>query len=95
MISDVPEDLSPEDTYSTESVMLEPDSPKIAGREKPDKEEGALVIQAKATMGENTIINVKDLIQRRVALSKPKMGKYRAPQGTAYFALAKMAACWK
>jgi len=32
MLSDVPQDTS-----STESAMLEPDSPKIAGRGKPDK----------------------------------------------------------
>ena len=83
MPSNVPEDTSPEDTSSTDCAMLEPDSPKISGRGKPDKEEGALVIPAKATVGENTIINIKALIKRRVALSKPKAGKYRAPPGTA------------
>ena len=59
MSSDVLEDTSPEDTSSKESAMLEPDSPKIAGGEKPDKEEGALVIPAKSTVGENTIIDIK------------------------------------
>ena len=48
----------PEDTSPTESVMLEPDSPKIASGGKPDKEEGELVIPAKATVGENTIIDI-------------------------------------
>ena len=83
MPSDVPEDTLPEDTFSTESTMLEPDSPKIAGGEKPDKEEGALFIPANATVGENPIIDIRASIQRRVALKKPKTGKYRAPPGTA------------
>ncbi len=48
MPSDVPEDTSPEVTSFTESAMLEPDSPKISGGEKTDREEGALVIPAKA-----------------------------------------------
>ena len=91
MPSDVPEDTSPEDTSSTlpedtsstESAMLEPDSPKIAGGEKPDKKEGALVIPANATVGENPIIDIRASIQRRGALNRPKGGKYRAPPGTA------------
>ena len=45
----------PEDTSPTESTMLEPDSPKNASKGKPDEEGGALVIPAKATVGENTI----------------------------------------
>ena len=45
----------PGNTSPTESAMLEPDSPKNAGKWKPDKEGGALFIPAKATVGENTI----------------------------------------
>ena len=36
--SDVPEDTFPEVTSFIESAMLKPDSTKIAGREKADKE---------------------------------------------------------
>ena len=50
MSSDVPEETSPEDKSSTESAILEPWSPTIVGIGKPDKEEGALVIPAKATV---------------------------------------------
>ena len=56
MPSDVPVDTLPEDRSSTESAMLEPDSTEIAGREKPDKEEGAVVIPAKAMVGENLLL---------------------------------------
>ena len=88
MPSDVPEDTSPEFTSSTESAMLELDSPKISGGEKPDKEEGALVIPAKATVGENLIIDAKASIQRRGALNKRKL--ITAPPGTdAMFRMAK------
>ncbi len=52
--SNVPEVLSlPSfgDTSSSDSNMLEPDSTKIAGEEKADKEEGTiLVIPSKATV---------------------------------------------
>jgi hypothetical protein len=54
--SNVPEVLSLQsfgDTSSSDSDMLEPDSTKIAGGEKADKKERALVIIAKATVGEN------------------------------------------
>ena len=78
MPSDVPKDTSPEDTSFTESAMLEPVSPKIAGREKPDKEEEALVIPAKATVGKKPIFDIKESIQKQVALNKPKTGKYMA-----------------
>ena len=54
----MPSDV-PEDTPSTESAMLELESPKIASGEKPDIEEGALVIPAKAAVGEHTIIDIK------------------------------------
>ena len=65
MTSDVTEDALPEVTSFTESAMLEPDSPKIANGEKPDKEKGALVIPAKAKEGENPIIDVKASIQKK------------------------------
>jgi hypothetical protein len=78
MPSDIPKDTSPEDTSFTESAMLEPVSPKIAGREKPDKEEEALVISAKATVGEKPIFDIKESIQKQVALNKPKTRKYMA-----------------
>ena len=52
--ADMPSDVS-EDTSPTEIAVLEPDSPKNASKGKPDKEGGALVIPAKATVGENTI----------------------------------------
>ena len=83
MTSYVPEETLPEDTSSTESAMLEPDSPKIAGGEKPDREEGALFIPANATVGENSITDTRLAIMRRVALNKPKGGKRRAEPGTA------------
>ncbi len=72
MPSDVPKDTSPEDTSFTESAMLEPVSPKIAGREKPDKEEEALVIPAKATVGKKPIFDIKESIQKQVALNNQK-----------------------
>ena len=56
---------------SSGSATLEPDSPKIAGGEKADKEEGALVISAKATVEEKPIIDVKATILRSLALSEP------------------------
>ena len=34
-------------------------------------------------VGENTIRDIRESIQRRAALNKPKGGKYRAPPGTA------------
>ena len=78
MSSIVPkDDLWPEDTSSSESAILEPWSPTISGREKQDKEEGALVIPAKAMVGENTIIDIKASIQRTAALNKPKIGHHR------------------
>ena len=61
MSSNVPKVLSLpsfRDTFSSYSSMLEPDSPKIAGGEKADKEEEDLVIPAKAKVGENLIIDV-------------------------------------
>ena len=51
MSSNVLEDLSLGsfgDTSSSGSAKLAPNSPKIASGEKADKEEGALVIPAKA-----------------------------------------------
>ena len=72
MSSDVPEDTWSEDTSSSESAMLEPWSPKIAGREKPDKEEGALVIPANSMVRENPINNKKMSIQIQLALNKAK-----------------------
>ena len=84
MVSNVVEDLSFEDTSSSESATLEPWSPKIVGREKTDKEEGALlVIPAKATVEENPIIDIKASMQKQVALNKPKTGKKTAQHGTA------------
>ncbi len=83
MPSDVPEDTLPEDTSSTESAMLESDSPTISGGEKPDKEEGALFIPAKATVGENPITDIRASIQKQVVLNKPKVVLNRAPPGTA------------
>ena len=87
MSSNVPEDLllpSFGGTSSSDSAMLEPGSPKIAGREKADKEEGAfLVIPAKAKVKENPIIDIKASMQKRVALNKPKTGKHRAQPGFA------------
>jgi hypothetical protein len=55
--------------------MLEPWSPKIADGEKPDKEEGALVIPANTKVGENPINNTKLAIQKRLALDKVKIDK--------------------
>ena len=81
MSSDLPEDPFPDDTSSSESATLEPFCPKIDGVEKPDKEEGALFIPAKATVGENPIIDVKASIQRRAAINKQKLNS--APPGTA------------
>ena len=78
----MPSDV-PEDTSSTESAMLELDSPEIAGGEKADKEEGALVIPAKATVGENPITDIRASIQRRAVLNKPKVVLNRAPLDTA------------
>ena len=37
------------DTPSSESSTLEPRSPKMSGKEKPDNEGGVLVIPLKAT----------------------------------------------
>ena len=85
MPSDVSENKSP-----TESAMLEPDSLKIAGRGKPDEEGGELVIPAKATVGKNTIIDIKESIMRRVALNKPKGGKRRAEPDTAKRGMAEL-----
>ncbi len=82
--SNVPEVLSLQsfgDTSSSDSDMLEPDSTKIAGGEKADKEEGALAIPAKATVEEKPVIDVKGSIQRRGALNKQKL--ITAPPGTA------------
>ena len=56
---------------SSGSATLEPDSPKIAGREKADKEDWALVILAKATVGENPITDTRVSMLRSLALSKP------------------------
>ena len=72
MSSDVPEDTFPDNKSSSESATLEPFCPKIDGVEKPDKEEGALFIPAKATVGERPKFDLKASMQRRVALSKPK-----------------------
>ena len=85
MSSNVLEDLSLGDASSSGSAMLElePWSPKIAGGEKADKEEGASVIPAKATVGENPIIDIRASIQKRVVLNKPKVDLNRAPPGTA------------
>ncbi len=82
--SNVPEVLllpSFGDTSSSDSDMLEPDSTKISGGEKADKEEGALVIPAKATVEEKPVIDVKASFQRRAALNKRKL--ITAPPGTA------------
>ena len=70
----MPSDVS-EDTSPTESTMLELDSPKIAGGGKPDKEGGALVIPAKAAVGENKIIDTRLEIMRRTVLNKPNEAK--------------------
>jgi hypothetical protein len=90
MSSKVPKnDLSFGDTSSSESATLVPYSPKIAGRKKPDKEEGGeLVIPAKATVGENPIIDVKASVQRRAALNKRKL--ITAPPGTAKRRMAEL-----
>ena len=72
----------PEDTSPTESAMLEPDSPKNAGRENPDKQGGAMVIPAKATVEEKLIDLIRLAINRR-ALTNPVGSKRRAPPGTA------------
>jgi hypothetical protein len=81
MSSKVPkDDLWFGDTSSSESATLVPNSPKIAGQKNPDKEEGALVIPRKATVGENLIIDVKASIQRREALNRRKL--ITAPPGT-------------
>ena len=85
MSSNVLEDLSLGsfgDTSSSGSATLQPWSPKIAGGEKADKEEGTiLVIPSKATVEENPIIYIKASMQKRVALNKPQ--KNWAPPGTA------------
>ncbi len=81
MSSNVLEDLSFGDTSSSGSTTLEPWISKIAGGEKADKEEGALVIPGKATVEEKPVIDVKALIQRRGALNKRKL--ITAPPGTA------------
>ena len=72
MSSGVPEHPFTDDTSSSESATLEPFSPKIDSVEKPDKEEGALFIPAKTTVGERPKFDLKASMQRRVALSKPK-----------------------
>ena len=59
----MPSDVS-EDTSPTERAMLELDSPKNSGKEKPDKEGGALVIPAKATV-EEKMINEAGVAVRR------------------------------
>jgi hypothetical protein len=47
------------DTSSSDEGILEPRiRPTIAGGGKPDKEGGVLVIPAKATVGENPIIDI-------------------------------------
>ena len=63
-----------EDTSPTESTMLEPDSPKNSGRGNPDKQGGALVIPAKAAVGEMMINEIGVAIRRR-ALNNPGEGK--------------------
>ncbi len=73
MSSNMPkDDLWPGDTSSSESATPVPNSPKIASQKKPDKKEGALVIPAKTTVGENPKFNIKASMQKRVALQKPK-----------------------
>ena len=49
-----------------------------------------MVIPEKATVGKNTIIDIRASIQRRVALNKPTGGKYRAPPGTAKRIMAEL-----
>ena len=56
---------------SSGSATLKPDSPKIAGGEKADKETEALVILAKATEEEYPITDTRVSILRSLALSKP------------------------
>ena len=51
-----------------------------------------MVIPAKkATVGKNTIIHIRESIQRRVALNKQKGGKRRAEPGTAKRRMADIA----
>ena len=47
MPSDVPEDTSPEDASSTESAMLEPDSPKMPAEITQINKEGRWSFQKK------------------------------------------------
>ena len=85
----MPSDVS-EDTSPTESPVLEPDSPINAGGENPDKQGGALVIPAKATVGEK-MINETGVAVRRGAPYNPGKGKRRAEPGTAKRRMAAMA----
>ena len=64
MPSDVPEDTLPEVTSFTEIAMLEPDSPKIAYGEKPDKEKGALVIPAKQKREKTQLLMLRRQFQK-------------------------------
>ena len=76
MSSNVQDDLSlptfGDTSSSSESARFEPESLKIAGGEKADKEERELVISAKATVEEKPVIGIRASIQRRAALNKPK-----------------------
>ena len=50
-----------------------------------------MVIPAKATVGDNTVIDTRLAIMRRIALNKPKEGKRRAEPGTAKRRMADIA----
>ena len=95
MSSNEPEDIllgSFGDTPSSSgSATVKPDSPKIAGGEKADKEKEALIILAKAADEEYPITDTGVTILRSLALSKPilkravlnKPTKKLTPPGTA------------
>ena len=76
----MPSDVS-DDTFPTESAILEPDSPKNAGGGNPDKEGGALVIPAKAKVGKKKIDETG--VSVGGAPRNPAKGKRRAEKGTA------------
>ena len=63
--------------------MLEPLSPQLAVGEKPDKEEGALVIPANSTVREKPINDTKLAIQKQLAFNKAKVAKRLESPGTA------------
>jgi hypothetical protein len=52
--------------------MLEPDSPKNAGGDNPDKQGGVLVLPATATVGEKRLIQLESQL-------KSQLGEERLP----------------